>query len=735
LKSGFIDERWRTALILMLAGVMVSFTGILFRVDNLLYDLGQRLASRPPPADVIVVAIDEDSLSQLGRWPWSRRLHASLIDRLSGEGAKLIALDLIFAEPDTADQPADAELARAMESSRRVILPVMLEQSRLNGQLLEVLPLPQLTSHAIALGRAHAEIEEDGIARGLYLREGLGSPRWPHFAEAIYLALNRDNADRATGQVSPSPFVLVREDFRRIPFLGPPGHFQTLSYAQVLTGRYPAGLFKDRIVLVGATAAGLGDRLPTPVSGLSEPMPGVEFHANALEAFRQGTLVKNLTLEANLFMTMMLSVVPVFLLARLSPRMGMLASVGLLLLVTGSALALPHFAGIWYAPSGALLAILIAYPVWSWRRLEAASRFLDREIRHLTHDLQQSAIVGRGMPEAGTGDPFQARITQIQAASQRVRALRNLIDQVLEGMPHGVVAVDKTGRVRLVNRRAQDWLGVEKDTPTPIDLKADATPVQHEIKSRDGIPLLVDEAEFPPAMGIARVINLVDIAEVKRLEAERRETLAFLSHDIRAPLAMAVAQLESARHSPAALERLRTQLARAHELAEEFLATSRAELSDETAFQEIDLCGLLQQAADAVYPLAQSGKVALVREIPVEPVWVKGEFGLLERMAVNLIQNAVKYSPENSHVRIELTENGNEVGFCVTDSGPGIPEAELPRLFKRFSRLNAQASAVPGAGLGLYFVRVVTEKHGGSVRVLNGQAGGARFCVSLPRIS
>lgn len=733
--KSFLDERWRTALILMLAGVVVSFSGILFRVDNLLYDLGQRLASRPPPADVIIVAIDEESLSQLGRWPWSRRIHASLIDQLSRAGAKLIALDLIFAEPDTADQPADAELARAVEAAQRVVLPLMLEQSRLNGQLLEVLPLPQLTRHAAWLGRAHAEIEEDGIARGLYLREGVGTPRWPHFAEAINNVLESRKMIETEDRQTDSPFILVREDFRRIPFLGPPGHFQTLSYAQVLTGRYPENLFRDKIVLVGATAAGLGDRLPTPVSGLSEPMPGVEFHANAFEAFRQGTLIRNLSREVNLFITMLLSMLPVFLLARLSPRNGILTSLALLVLVTGLALSLPHIAGAWFAPSGALLAILIAYPVWSWRRLEVASRFLDREIRNLAQDLQQSAIVGKGMPVAGAGDPFQARIRQIQAASQRVRALRNLIDQVLEGMPHGVVAVDNHGLVRLVNQRAQSWLGIEKDSQAPQNLKTEEAPVQHEIKSREGIPLLVDEAEFPPAMGISRVINLVDIAEVKRLEAERRETLAFLSHDIRAPLAMAVEQMASGQPSPAALSRLRSQLARAHELAEEFLATSRAEISDEAGFQEIDLCGLLHQAVDAVYPIAQSRKISLIREIPVDPIWVKGEFGLLERMAVNLIQNAVKYSPRNGQVKIGLAEEKDKVRFCVIDSGPGIPENELPRLFKRFSRLSLQGSTAEGAGLGLYFVRVVAEKHGGSVKADAGPEGGARFCVWLPRIT
>lgn len=68
-------------------------------------------------------------------------------------------------------------------------------------------------------------------------------------------------------------------------------------------------------------------------------------------------------------------------------------------------------------------------------------------------------------------------------------------------------------------------------------------------------------------------------------------------------------------------------------------------------------------------------------------------------------------------------------------SGPGIPEAELPRLFKRFSRLEPAGSTVSGAGLGLYFVRIVAEKHGGQVKADSGPDGGARFCVSLPRIN
>jgi len=289
------NDRLSTALILLLVAVLTSYSGVLNRVDNLLYDLGQRLHSQPPPTDIIIVAIDEDSLFQLGRWPWSRRLHATLVDRLKADGARVIGLDLVIAEPDTADQPADAELAKAIERAGNVVLPVLLESSRVNGQLLETLPLPQLLEPAAALGRVHVELDEDGIARSIFLWEGVGAPAWPHFSQAV---LNTAGLLPASYSAVPPttsdamPFALMRDGPRRIRFLGPPGHVQTLSYAQVLTGEFAPGTFRNKIVLVGATAAGMGDLLPTPVSGLRQPMPGVEVHANALESMRSHTLIE-----------------------------------------------------------------------------------------------------------------------------------------------------------------------------------------------------------------------------------------------------------------------------------------------------------------------------------------------------------------------------------------------------------------------------------------------------------
>ena len=157
----------------------------LWRWDLVFYDAAASIASGTVPEDVVIVAIDDESLSQIGRWPWPRRVHAQLVRRLHDEGAVAIGLDILFPEADLLDPEGDMALADAIRASGRVVLPVAMEPSFLGGPPLESMPAPAFAEVAHTLAHVHVELDRDGLARSVFLREGLGNPHWIEFGEAI----------------------------------------------------------------------------------------------------------------------------------------------------------------------------------------------------------------------------------------------------------------------------------------------------------------------------------------------------------------------------------------------------------------------------------------------------------------------------------------------------------------------------------------------------------------------
>jgi CHASE2 domain-containing sensor protein len=646
LKKFSFNDYVSTALILQLLVVLVSTTGIFSRVDNLIYDVGQKLYQAPPPKDIIIVAIDENSLSQIGRWPWSRKVHADLVTRLKAEGASAIGLDIIFSEADSLRPDDDAALSDAIAKAGNVVLPVLLESTRANGQIVETLPLPDLANHAADLGRVHAALDEDGIARSIYLYEGMGAAVWQHFSQAILnVAQNQASKNNFTESTNTgmqadgnNMFSLVRKDQRKINFLGPAGHFSTISYVHVLNGTFAKGLFNNKIILVGATASGMNDLLSTPVSGLGQPMPGVEVHANVLQSIRENKLIKPVSQAVSLFILLIVVLTPLLWMPKLSALTSLISTLLFFVLISFIAAILPKTIGIWLPPSAALLPILLSYPIWSWRKLEEARKYLDFELNYL----KQNLIDLPASKNPGNFDSFNARIEQVRNASQQLRFLQN----------------------------------------------------------------------------------------------DRKELLAFISHDLRAPIANALMILDE-KHVEE--PRLYASLTQAHTLAEDFLQASRAEMIDSTKFREIDFASLTHQSVDDAYEAAKKKNITLQRDVLDGQVWVNGNFGLLQRAVLNLILNAVKFSPADAVVKIKLVFVNQQAVVSVINGGKGIPINEQLFLFKRFSRVStgetSSNKAAEGTGLGLYFVQTVAEKHHGYAQVESDIGKDTCFSLRLPVVS
>ena len=248
-------------------GALLIWSDLLWRWENVFYDAQLKLWTRPAANDIVIVAIDETSLSTLGRWPWSRRLHARLVEILSAEGAKVIGLDILFPEPSANDPQADQKLTDAVAAHGRVVLPITTSQLGQNTPFFELLPIPALASVS-HLGHVNVELDADGIARRVYLKEGLGTAFWPSFSLVMMSGGPMGEIDRLPGTRNR---LFSDEQHRRwtrdhevlLPFAGPAGRFTRVSYSDVLAGDYPRGMFDDAIVFVGVTAPGLGDILPT----------------------------------------------------------------------------------------------------------------------------------------------------------------------------------------------------------------------------------------------------------------------------------------------------------------------------------------------------------------------------------------------------------------------------------------------------------------------------------------
>lgn len=637
LRQGDLRERSAIALALCAVALTLALSGVLARIDHLVFDFGQKIGDRLPSDNIVLVAIDEDSLARIGRWPWSRDLHARALKAICAADPAAVGFDIAFSEPG-ADPVADAALARAVDDCGRIVLPLVIETASVGGQVLETPPLPELVSAATGLGRVGVRLDDDGIARSVDLHEGVGAANWSLFAaELLRVAQQqpRQQSFNPSAVVSGGAHELLRQDERRIAYAGPPGSIPRISFAQILDGRMPPETFAGKIVLVGVTAVGLGDFLPTPVSAKAQPMPGVEVQGNILLSLQEDRLSRPLPRWASALCCAVLALLPLLWLPRLMPLAGLFASAFWIFLLVAVGAMLPGWFQVFFAPTGAIVAGLLAFPLWSWHRLEAARRHLDQELRQLG---AHTGMNGSSSPDALQRMGLEERIAAVQAAQ----------------------------------RRLQD------------------------------------------------------------LETQRNDALAFISHDLRSPLASAVQWLE--REPVCDSARLLPSLRRAQTMAQDFLHMARAEALDPRRMCELDLVSVLEQAADELYPLAAQQGRTIRRSLPDAPVWIRGDFAALERCAINLLQNALSYAPEGEPIGIELDLSGTvpaTVRFSVVNSGPAFSAEQKARLFQRFSRGDGVSGNAQGAGLGLYYVRTVTEKHGGNVGV-ECEDGIVRFWVSLP---
>ena len=359
----------RLILLLFCVGLL-SYYEVLERADSVFYDKASSMHQYSPGNNIVIVAIDEESLQVLGRWPWSRKVHAEFINRLAHRD-NVIALDLLFLEPDKNDPSADNELGAAIATHGSVVLPVIpvIDAHLKTLSLAEQLPF--LRENAM-LGHADIELDRDGVARRVFLAAGIDAPKWPALGLALASQTNRQGTINLPNIINDGEISKkgswVRSHEMLIPYAGPPGSFQKVSYTQVLHDDAMVASLKGKTIIVGVTAAGIGAFFATPVSPINrQPMSGVEWHANVYEMLQHNRAVSPASNIASSLISMfwLLIILLSIHLLRIDFTIPiLLVSLACSLLIIGLSF---RWLNIWIPPSATLFGLLVFYPRWMSR--------------------------------------------------------------------------------------------------------------------------------------------------------------------------------------------------------------------------------------------------------------------------------------------------------------------------------------------------------------------------------
>lgn len=728
-------EWWLTA---VLASALVLFLVLdkaAARLDEAVYDRLVRAADRTPDPAILLVAFDNQALQEIGPWPWPRDVHARLIDRLGAARPRAILYDVLFLEPT----PADPLVGAAMRRAGGVFVPLLLDAPGPDGAAFAAVePVSPVRAAAAGVGHVNLPADPDGVMRHMRLAEHDGDLRWPHLVTL------------AARHVGGAQLPIEERRPSLIPFAGPPGTFPTITAGAVLRGEVPPELLRGRLVIVGATAQGLGDNHSVPVGDQGGVMSGIELQANMLDGLLQRAVVTQATVPVHLASALLPLWILLVSFRRLRPRSTMLVLGMLFLLVLTATVAALLSLGLWLPPAAGLIGLLLVFPLWGWRRLAAVSVYMVGELERLRGEPGLGRSLGA---EPATLDRTARETKLLGDAISELRAARRFVGESLDQMPDAVFVVGPNGEITLSNHHGRDLivslgLAPEANLPTLLASFAPEAPLsarplwpptgdgeRREARSHDQriFDLLYTVHSGTDAVGLGWIVRLTDISAVRAAQRQRDELLRFLTHDLRSPQIsiMALADRDNAaRIAPDLAERIGRYARRTLDLADGIVHLARAE---NLVFdpEPLNLADLAVEALDELWPQTRARGMTVSTHGLDSEALVSGERGLLARALINLVDNAVKYGREGGRIECRVKREGGRTICEVSNDGPGIPPERVAALFTPFIRA-APDAGTHGSGLGLAFVATVAARHGGSIVCRNEPDGWITFTFALP---
>jgi two-component system phosphate regulon sensor histidine kinase PhoR len=355
------------------------------------------------------------------------------------------------------------------------------------------------------------------------------------------------------------------------------------------------------------------------------------------------------------------------------------------------------------------------------------------------------------------GRAFNAMTAQLRGTVAELERVRVRLEATLANLSDGVIITDERGHVALANEAAMTMLAVKgpvSDEPF-VEVARDhelAAMVQEILSSttpasdrlirhgRSGRVLQCAARRLDAADESIGVVVLRDVTELRRLEGVRRDFVANVSHELRTPLTSIRALVETLESgaiydesvSADFLARIISEVDRLAALVDELLDLARLESGRlRLSLERVEPENLLRRAAERVAPQTERAGLTLEIAVAAQTPAIVADRGRIDQVLLNLVHNAVKFTPAGGTISILARPDGEFVEFRVKDTGVGVSPDDLPRLFERFYKAD-RARRSQGTGLGLAIAKHIVQAHGGSIWAEPNQDRGTVFVFRLP---
>ena len=391
-----------------------------------------------------------------------------------------------------------------------------------------------------------------------------------------------------------------------------------------------------------------------------------------------------------------------------------------------------------------------------------ASHYLSRTLRGLVQDARRMVetgdksklLIGSHDEIGGLAGSLNRMADELEGAVATLSVERTRFEAVLESMDEGVLALDSRQQLTMINRAALGLLSLSTEhdgntlaeripIPTLHELVVHALagqPERREFETLTTPPRQILAYASPLRQQEGAVVVLHDVTEIRRLERIRRDFVANVSHELRTPVSIirlnAETLLDGALERPEVARKfLEAQMRNADRLAalvSDLLEISRIEAGTYEIHPDfIPVAPIVERIVESVQQIAEEKHMTVRCEVPPDTMaWADAE--ALEHVLLNLVDNAVKYTPAEGKISVRVQSEGERVRIEVEDNGPGIEPRHRARIFERFYRVDkGRSREVGGTGLGLAIVKHLAEAMDGSVGVGPATPQGSIFWVLL----